>query len=186
LLALWFAVIACGLVMGLMILPTTFASAYNLEFFFGMAIALRLRRGVVPCARPILLTGLAAFALACAAEVFGAIDGYQPWARFAYGVPSGLIILGLVALERNGDVLVPAPLQWLGRGSYSIYLFHLTVIGVTYKLWSLAGMEKWAPLWLSLGLIAAAGVGGGVIISRTVEYPLMRWIRHRLRRIDGP
>lgn len=185
LLALWLGVILFSLFSGRTIAPTNFTSAFNLEFFLGMAVAQWLRNGTIPFARGVFLTGLTAFMAASGIEVLGYFDGYQPWARLVYGVPSALMILGLVEMERKGNMRLPAPLHGLGRASYSIYLFHLTGIGISYKLWTAAGMPNWAPIWLGFGLIVIAGIGGGVIVSTIVEYPLMRWIRHRLRRVEG-
>ena len=180
----WFAVIVVGLAGGWTIPPSAFFSAYNLEFLFGMGAALWLRRGTVPFARTLFALGLSSFA-AAAAEVFGLLDGYAPWARLAYGVPSALIVLGLVEMERQGAIAVPSRLLWLGRASYSIYLFHLTWIGLSYKLWTAGGLAGWAPPWAGFGLVAAAGIGGGVLVSVMIEYPLMRQVRRGLRRVDG-
>jgi len=179
LLTLWFAAIALNLMTDRSVLATIITSAYNLEFFFGMAVALWLRRGTVPFARALFWSGLAAFSIAAGAEVLGLLDGYQSWARLAYGGPSAFIILGLVEMEQKRGLRVPKQLLWLGRASYSIYLFHLTGIGLFYKLWSAAGMMERAPPWISYGLMVIAGIAGSVVVSLTVEYPLMRWIRRR-------
>jgi len=183
LLGLWLGLIVHGfLPAGSRGIAAVFVSAYNLEFFFGMAAAWWLRRHEVAHPAATLALGLSLFALFAVAEVLGHVDGYAPWARLAYGLPSALIILGLVEMERGGRIRVPVRLLWLGRASYSIYLFHLTGIGMAYKLWVAAGLMAVAPAWIGYGVMVAAGIGGGTAVSRLVEYPLMRWTRRRLGR----
>jgi exopolysaccharide production protein ExoZ len=183
LLGLWLGAMAYGaLPSGPRGIEAVFVSAYNLEFFFGMAAAWWLRRHEVARPGAILALGLSLFALFALAEVLGRMDGYAAWARLAYGLPSALIILGLVELERGMRIGVPARLLWLGRASYSIYLFHLFGIGLAYKLWVAAGLMDLAPAWIGYGVISAAGIGGGIAVSRLVEYPLMGWTRRLLAR----
>lgn len=183
LLGLWLGLIAHGLLStGPHGMAGVFLSAYNLEFFFGMGAAWWLRRREVIRPGAILALGMSFFALFAVAEVLGRVDGYGPWARLAYGLPSALIILGLVEMERGGRIRVPLRLLWLGRGSYSIYLFHLICLGAAYKLWVAAGLMDIAPAWIGFGVISAAGIGGGIAVSWLVEYPLMRWTRRLLDR----
>lgn len=180
---LWLGMVICGQFTTVPFLPDKAVSAYNIEFFFGMAAAQWLRSREVPCARLVLSFGLAAFAAAAAAEVTGLLDGYAWPARLAYGLPSMLIILGLVEVERSGKITVPGPLQKIGSASYSIYLFHLFCLGIFYKAWSVVGLLGRMPLWITFIAIVAAGILGGVAVSQMVEYPLMRLVRHKTARL---
>lgn len=176
-LALWLAFILLGLFQAQTGFAARLTSPYNLEFFFGMATALWLLHGTVPQARILFILGFTLFIASCGAEVFGLLDGYKPLARLSYGIPSAIMILGLVQLDRTGAIAMPTSLLWLGRSSYSIYLFHLTFIGLAYKLLAALNMLEWAPLWTTFGLITIAGIGGSVAVSIFIEYPLMRLIR---------
>jgi len=178
--ALWFAAILFALAREQTGIAARLASSYSLEFFLGMAVAYRLLHGTVPSARTVLTIGLTLFIAVSYAEVIGLMDGYKPLARLAYGVPSALIILGLVQLERMGSIAMPASLLWLGRSSYSIYLFHLTIIGLAYKVAVSIKMPDWSPLWISFITLVTAGIGGSVVISVFIEYPLMRWTRQSI------
>lgn len=179
LLGSWLAVIflaQAGQAVGLM---PIFVSAYNLEFFMGMAAAWWLRHGVVTFPRTLFLLGLSMFLGFAAAEVGGIFDGYAPAARLAYGLSSALVVIGLVAGERRGHFAAASAVPWLGRASYSIYLFHLSFIGVADKVWNRAGLGDW--VWAGYGFIVLAGIGGGILVSRLVEYPLMRLFRYFFR-----
>ena len=67
-------------------LPQSFYSAYNLEFFFGMAVACALRSGTIPAPRLILVSGVMLFAVAALAENFHLLNGYADISRIAYGL----------------------------------------------------------------------------------------------------
>jgi peptidoglycan/LPS O-acetylase OafA/YrhL len=165
-------------------LPSTLWGPFNLEFFVGMATALAFKRRLIPAPRTLLAVGVFLFALAAVAENSGMIDGMARIGRLIYGLPSALIVLGAAEFGRTSGAQYQFPriMQVLGRSSYSIYLFHFIFIGPTWKLWQLLPVEGvlfHIPTFL---VLAASGVGGGIFMSRIVEYPLMRFVRRRLNR----
>jgi peptidoglycan/LPS O-acetylase OafA/YrhL len=175
----WFVAIAVFCFAGLHgALPKVFSS-YNIEFFFGMGVAAWLRRGSVVHPAAFLWSGLVVFAISAVAEDFSWLDGYGDLARLAYGVPSAAIILGIVELERSRRLAVSPFLLVFGKASYSIYLFHLTGIGLCYKILGVLGIGGTVSPWGSFIAIVAAGLGLGVLVSRMVEYPVMRGLRRR-------
>lgn len=107
-----------------------------LEFLAGVWIA-RLPRDE-RFALPLLAVGLVAFAVA--PEGFFTLDvAADPQAAafraLFWGVPAAIVVYACLCLERrfasarwNGPVL-------LGDASYSIYLFHLTIINILPLLW---------------------------------------------------
>jgi len=88
-----------------------------------------------------------------------------------------MIVGGSAELDRLGLLNVPPALLVLGKASYSIYLFQFVFIGIVWKAWLLAGLDTKLPHLASFPLRATAGVAGGVIMSRLVEYPLINLIR---------
>jgi peptidoglycan/LPS O-acetylase OafA/YrhL len=68
----------------------------------------------------------------------------------------------------------------LGSASYSIYLFQFIFIGLAWQVWTRLLPQGSAPDWVTFVVLAAAGIGGGVLVSRTCEYPLLGWIRRRM------
>jgi peptidoglycan/LPS O-acetylase OafA/YrhL len=177
---LWLAWIAIGTIVpdptGL---PPSIYGIYNLEFFAGMAAAriLATRRLTRPL--PILAVGLAGFAAAALAEDLGWLNGYANPARFAYGVPAAMIVLGAAAADRARLIALPSFLRTLGAASYSIYLFQFIFIGIAWHLLATAGADRGAPAAVIFSILAACGVGGGILMSRRIEYPLMRRLRRR-------
>jgi len=177
-LSLWLAWIVIGLTLRVSFnIPPSLYGIYNLEFFFGMAVAYWLANHRVGRPRWVLLAGLASFALACAAENAQLLDGYSGWARLAYGLPGALILLGIVEAERQHLLVVPRALRILGSASYSVYLFQFIFIGIVWKAWLMFGLDRQLPYAAAFIVLAFGGVAGGILTSRWVEYPLMRWIR---------
>ncbi len=180
-LVVWIAWIALGYAgMAARFVPPSISGVYNLEFFAGMAAAFALAKWSVRAPVWWLAAGIAGFAAAAAAEDLGHLDGYADVARLAYGIPAALIVLGAAAVQQQSTVTLPRLLSVLGTASYSIYLFQFVFIGLAWYLLSAAGLPEVWPIAGSFAVLAAAGVAGGVLMSRTVEYPLMRKLRVRL------
>ena len=174
--AIWLAAIlsnCAGWSPAAAVLPPSLFDACNLEFFLGMAVAWRARSTV---GRPVrvLAAGLVLFALSALAENAGILDGYAPLARLTYGIPSALLVLGVVASERSGQLRVADWLGALGGSSYSIYLFQFVFIGTVWQVWLAAGLHGSAQTWVIYLLLVGAAAGGGLVTRRLVERPLMQ------------
>lgn len=162
-------------------LPNSMLSAYNFEFFLGMGVAQWSRNNRLPRGGTVLTAGLVLFAISAICEDAGLIDGYANPARFIYGSSSALTVLGAVEAGRSGLVVVPGTLRTLGTASYSIYLFQFIFIGILWKIWLLAGLDRLMPPIACFPLLVAGALLGGVFASRLIEYPLMNLVRGRLR-----
>jgi peptidoglycan/LPS O-acetylase OafA/YrhL len=155
----------------------TLGSAFCIEFFFGMGAAYLLVHRRLPLPRGILAAGIAVFLSSAILELSGVLDGYGVLARFCYGTASMILVLGLVECERQGLLVVPRALSIAGRASYSIYLVHLVVIGLVYKVLSLLALPRLLPLWTTYLLLSALAIVGGIAVSMWVEYPSIRFFR---------
>lgn len=180
-LALWFGVVLTAWLGALSFpgVPGSLYGVFNLEFFFGMAAAYVVREGLITAPKSLLATGIALFTAAAIAEDVGWMDGYADTARLYYGIPSALIILGVAQAGSGSGFAVPPSLRHLGSASYSIYLFQFVFIGVTWKIWQTAGLERSLPPVVAFVPLAAAGILGGIVMSRYVEHPLIRMVRGR-------
>jgi len=178
-LAVWLGATVAALVGGVIIahVPRSLYGVYNLEFFFGMAAACIILRHRVRAPRLLLLVGVSLFVSAAAAEDIGVLDGYAPSARFYYGIPAAMVVLGIAEIGQRGELVVAPLLRTLGAASYSIYLFQFVFIGVTWKLWLALELDRLTPHAASYPLLAASGIIGGIFMSRWVEFPLIRLTR---------
>lgn len=89
-----------------------------------------------------------------------------------WGIPSALIVYGLVTMEHRLKGPVVDRLCWLGVASYSIYLFHPFAIALVLDPW-------WARLLLGVG----TGVLAWALAERQLETARRRW--RRVRRSSG-
>jgi len=96
----------------------------NLEFFFGIAIAIFYRRGDIP--RWILIFAPLFFIIWIWR---GADEAHRVW----FGAAVACLVAWLAQAERTG-LKVPASLVLLGAASYSLYLVHDPVISITARV----------------------------------------------------
>ncbi|MDX3899810.1 MAG: acyltransferase [Sphingobium sp.] len=162
--------------------PPRLSSFYNLEFLFGMGAAALLASGRVRAPRLLAGAGIGLLAAAGVVESLALLDGYGDAARLAYGLPSAMLICGLAAWEKEGNLPVPAALAALGEASYSLYLFQFLGLGVAWQLWTRLGLDTWTLLPLCFLVLTAAAVTAGIVMSRLVEQPLLA----RMRRLGRP
>jgi exopolysaccharide production protein ExoZ len=155
-------------------------SAYNLEFFLGMATAFWLKNHSVSAPRLILFAGMTLFAITAVSENMKFIDGHASVSRLFYGVPAAMIVLGLAAAESADRIVVPKLLKTLGSASYSIYLFQFLFIAIAWKIWLGTGLDAAMPHSASFPILVGAALVGGVLASRWLEYPLMGLVRRSL------
>lgn len=113
--------------------------------------------------------------------------GDVTWRPIAYGLPSCLIVLGGVCLDKGGTGQgtwrVPA---LLGDASYSIYLSHMFVLGAERSAWKVLGLAQ-QTAWHAAGfaLVGMAGVCvGGVLCYWYIEKPLLHSCQGLLRRVQ--
>ncbi len=93
------------------------------------------------------------------------------------------VVLGAVATPTAAYGSAPArAVAFIGRHSYSIYLFHL-VIGLNTARWifstGILASSETARWLLVMGGFAASAICGGIVASRLVEFPVLA-LRDRL------
>jgi len=150
---------------------SVYTSAFNLEFFMGMAAygLFRLKRypllliagGVATMAAVVLLT-----------SSLGRLD------HDLFGLSCALIIAGATILEERRKFATPEFLVSLGGASYTIYLVHVPVEDAIMKFLDLAGVGRMVPslvLWWSIFLVTVAiAYGGWLVIERPLQAALGR------------
>jgi peptidoglycan/LPS O-acetylase OafA/YrhL len=162
-------------------------SPFMLEFFAGALLASLPPRLPARWGWPLLLLGIAAFAGAGVINVSlydgGIEQGYYAVPRvLLFGVPSCLMLLGLVRLELNGHV---APRRFsldTGGASYAIYLCHTIFLVATQKLGLNAALGQVPDLlaqWVFV-LYCTLIVAFSVVYYRLAERPLHRLFKRAM------
>ena len=149
---------------------------FNLEFFFGMAVAMLCRR---PAWRPVtlLVAGTALFLLNGMTESFGPPAHEWPPLHLTYALASAMALYGLAMLDGGGQLAVPRWLVEIGGASYSIYLVHVPVALLLGYGLRLLGPAIPIPLEAAFAILLTLAVTAGLLLSWLVEQPLLRWSR---------
>jgi peptidoglycan/LPS O-acetylase OafA/YrhL len=131
------------------------------EMFTGAAVYL-FARPALRQAKAIELTGLAL--IVGAAVLF---DGSSSWPGWRAAIPVVGAAMMLAAARQGSALTAPAPLQWIGERSYSIYLWHWPLV-VALGYLGLQGN----PAAVVVGLVLTFLVGH--LSYRLVEVPTRR------------
>ncbi len=172
----------------------------GLAMVLGCAFAIRLYRDPILArivSRPIVVGGAAVMAVVImAAATFGQTRGVLPqgWGVLRWLSPAFCPVLAafIGGLWYGADGFLPRllslrPLQYLGRISYGLYLYHILV---QYMVWHviLTGFSSWNP-YIRYGLRLAVYAGLTVAIAslsyRLVEIPFLR-LKSRLEPRPAP
>lgn len=181
--AIWLLAILAG-PERLSLLPPYVSSPLNLLFAMGVGSWWLARRGVPAPGAWIALGGLAFLALGL--DAIGAQRIPDMPRNLGFGVASALMLTGLVCLERQRPVAVPATLVRLGAASYAIYLCHFPLLNLLHKLAGMMGLAGVLPASLAMPLIVGATVALGLACHLFVEQPLRLALDRLWRRRGSP
>ena len=117
--------------------------------------------------------------LTLAAVYVRGIGGHEVFGFCAIALASAAFIAGATAVPAARDGR-PGPLQWLGRHSYELYLFHIIVLAGMRNVIDKAGLGYAERLpWLALFLAATALAAA--LVARYVSEPANAALRRRWR-----
>jgi exopolysaccharide production protein ExoZ len=150
----------------------TYTSPLLLEFLLGCGIGKLWLEGRMP--PPAIATALILVAVAGFAFVGITYTGFN---AFVLGPAAGALLIGVLALEKNGLIPHFPTANYLGDASYSIYLWHTMAISVVAKLGALLG---WPPS-IVFGMAMICGTAVGLVAYETLEKPIALFLK--LRRI---
>lgn len=160
----------------------TLADQLCLEFLIGAAVAYFLKTVRVPSsvALAIAVMGVASF---IAAMMF--VGGFDNVAMarnrvLAFGLPSGLILLGIISWEISGRGRTAGWLRRIGDASYTLYLSHFLVLLVLKRVFERVGLFTEISALSMAGFMIVglfASVITSLILYRLIERPLLRLTR---------
>jgi peptidoglycan/LPS O-acetylase OafA/YrhL len=178
--AAWMLFVAVASFFDLHWLLAFVGSAYNAQFLMGAIAAAVATRGLP---RPLLLTTLGAtvFVVIGMVENAGLIDPSGIAGRLLYGPAAMLLVIGIAAAERQGGLRIGRIGAFFGDMSYSTYLVHTVVIGLTARVLMMMGLIKLTPGWVVMILVIISALGIAALLYRFVERPVTRALNQLAR-----
>ncbi len=151
----------------------------NFNFVFGMVVAWLVRQGARRHGWACLLGGIAWIVVGYAAYYSATGDDWLDVFSevYIFGIPAALITYGVVALERQHQVVFARPLVWVGDAAYSIYLTHTMSIVLAGRVWREIGTGGWPAHLLFLAGAIAFGLLVGKLAYEFIEKPLLKVLR---------
>ena len=154
---------------------------FNAEFFFGLFVAYALRRWPIRSPLTFLIMGTLLFLMAGVHESWLSHHPAEwPPRHLAYALGAAMVLYGLVGLEYQSRLRLPALAGVFGEASYSIYLVHVIVLMFLQQGYLLLNRLAFIPDHLVFVIILAITIGVGVAFSRVVEQPVLRYFRRIL------
>jgi exopolysaccharide production protein ExoZ len=150
----------------------TYTRPIILEFLAGTFIGKWWLEGRFPGAAfgfLAVLAGLGGFALIA---ITGA--GFD---ELVCGPLAAALVIGVLALEKNGALRHSLRLAYLGDSSYSVYLWHALAISVVVKF----GAVFAVPKVILLVAAVASGVALGIAASELIEKPVAKMLKGDFR-----
>jgi exopolysaccharide production protein ExoZ len=169
------AVLAGLALLGLLLRPEgaalqTYTSPLLVEFLIGAGIGrLWLADRLPP---PVVGAALIAAALAGFAFVGATYAGFNP---YVLGPLAGVLLIGVLALEKAGRIRRLGAAAYLGDASYSIYLWHTMAVSVTVKLADVLALPVPAAVCLAIG----SGIAIGLACHAFMEKPMTAFLKAR-------
>ncbi|MBI5340275.1 MAG: acyltransferase [Mycolicibacterium rufum] len=156
-----------------------------LEFAFGMLIGRAYLMGAFGKVHS--MVGIALVLIGFAGLVL--LDPFLTYSNRAltYGVPSALIVMGVLALESRYRTFRLPGLQLAGDASYSIYLVHGFPVAALRAVWGHLGLSMHGALNFTLFLFSSfvIVIFCGLISYYAVERTTLRFLRPRIERLFG-
>jgi exopolysaccharide production protein ExoZ len=152
-----------------------------LEFLAGTAIAWMPirnspRAGLAAIAASLALLGIR-YTYGIGLGPLSEMSEFDPLAALnrvvAAGPPAFLLVWGCLQLEPWFKGRVVGALSYLGDASYSIYLAHPAALYCVQEFWRITGL----PLFGLPFACFVAGLGTGVLAYRTIEVPVLAFLR---------
>lgn len=150
-------------------------SPLTLEFIAGAFLGVYWQRIPPFLAGVLVLCGTSAFLLAPSHLLFDGPESMSNWERAAlFGIPSLLVVAGLVRIEATGRLRLPRWLTRLGDASYALYLSHMFIITATGRAWAWFAPTTGPTSHVAFVIISVlACCLVGALVHQWIERPLM-------------
>lgn len=146
------------------------------EFLMGYAVFVIYRTNEMSLPRAAILFAAGLVAIAVAVTT---VPDNTIWRSLANGLAVSIFILGLIGIERNVAVAVPAWMAALGDASYSIYLMQCFTLPLAAFLFPRIGVPLLGPTAVCIAGVVMTAVLGFAVYA-LLERPLMSGARRAL------
>ena len=155
-------------------------SPMNVEFFMGVIIGALVWRIPARSSLPLIITGSLLF---LASAIFFDLNYRLLPNAFnrvlIFGVPSFLIIAGLVRFELNKKIAVHNVLLSLGEASYSLYLLHLPVVAGCIRIIAKFNIQNNVILHGLMFVMIVVICWASILFFKLIERPI-------ISKLNGP
>jgi peptidoglycan/LPS O-acetylase OafA/YrhL len=146
----------------------------NTEFVLGILAAVIVTRMPNKLNIPFIVIGSTIFICSAIISNFGYYLFNNSFNRVVlFGIPSFFIVSGIVNYEFGKKVLLPKALLNLGEASYSLYLLHLPIIVVAFRLLAKFNLKNIFIIHISIFLILAIICYGSIFFYNALEKPII-------------
>lgn len=143
----------------------------------GIASAWLLVRYDLAYPRLAAAVGVIAFVAFGAMADLGLFFQYGLVSKFAFGLASTIVLLGLISAERQRLIRIGPIGVLIGGASYSLYLIHPLANGLTVRALATLGVLQWLPTVIVVVMMAGTSILASVLLHLRVEMPIMTAIR---------
>lgn len=146
----------------------------NFEFLLGVLIArIVLSKSQIKYSL-YYVSGLIFWGFAILIEIYQLIEINRV---IQFGIPSTLIIMGVVSKEISGTIKKSKVLTYLGDASYSIYLTHYLLLSFLAKIFNSLNLFNLLGYGFSIILISITSLLLGCIFHMNIEKPMLKLLK---------
>ncbi|MCM3783922.1 acyltransferase [Neobacillus mesonae] len=165
-----------------------FFSPYNFEFLYGIIVARFILKNNSYSYKKILTISILMLLIVWSISMISSVYDYRV---LLWGIPSALLLYGLVAYElsnrqeRKMALKIKKALMFLGDASYSIYLTHIVGILFFVQVHKILNMDSELIVQLSSPFVFIFLLVAGCLFHLLVEKPLLKIMRRPFGRASS-
>lgn len=143
-------------------------SPFNIEFLGGAIVAHLFLKNKLKYGLGFIALGILGFVISQFIQVDRVI---------LYGIPSILLIYGMVSYEATKKIKFPILFTFLGDASYSIYLTHYPLLSAINKVFLKIHFYNTVGYFIATSLIVICTVAVGCLCHLLLEKPLIKTVK---------
>ena len=148
-----------------------------IEFLYGCIVAILILKSANKYWKLSLISGGILFIIAALSlQDFLSIPENIQFRVLGYGLPAALVISGAAHIKRR----FPKFLTYLGDASYSIYLFHIPLLGIFIKTLCLLKINQYFSNCLGVTFILLAILFLCCLIYTLIEKPMLQFSKRKI------